>query len=96
MRYIQVPGNFGGNGVECTIAGRTDEDSDDAASGGAACSMDPDIMSLRNDLATAKYGVRIKASRGKKDRGNGLFAAKDLAAGHEILVKGPSSSPSDP
>ncbi len=95
-RYIQVPNSLGAHGVECTIAGRTDEDSDDAASGGTACSMDPDIMTLRNGLATAKHGVHVKAPRGKKDRGSGPSAAKDLAAGHEIRVKGPSSSPSDP
>ncbi len=84
-----MPGNFGCKGVECTIAGHTDEDSDDDAGGGTAYSMDPEIMTLRNELATAKHGVHVKASRGKTDRGSGLFAAKDLAAGHEILVNGP-------
>ncbi len=88
-RYIQVPNNYGLHGVECTIAGRTDEDSDDAASGGTACSMDTAIMTKRNALAGEKYGVYVKASKGKQDCGNGLFAAKDLNAGHEIIVKGP-------
>jgi hypothetical protein len=88
-KYIQVPRNYGRQGVACTIAGRTDEDSDDAASGGTACSMDTDIMTKRNALAGEKYGVYVKASKGKQDCGNGLFAAKDLNTGHEIIVKGP-------
>ena len=89
LRYIQVPGSYGCNGVICTIAGRSDEDSDDDASGGTAFSMDSRIVSLRNVSSIAKYGVHIKASLVKKDAGSGLFAARDLASGHEILVKGP-------
>jgi hypothetical protein len=89
LKYIQVPGNHGRNGVTCTIAGRSDEDSDDDASGGTAFSMDSRIVSLRNVSAISKYGVHIKASLVKKDAGSGLFAARDLASGHEIQVKGP-------
>ncbi len=88
LRYIQLPCNAGIRGVRCTIAGRTQEDSDSDASGGTAASMVKHVLSHRSDSASAKHGVHVKASRGKRDAGSGLFAVKGLPAGHEIVVDG--------
>ncbi len=89
LRYIQLPGSWGPKGVHCTIAGRTEEDSDNDASGGTAASMDAHVLLHRSDSLSAKYGVHVKASRGKRDAGSGLFAAKGLPSGRVIVVPGP-------
>ena len=95
-KHIQLTGNFGLRRVCCTIAGRTDEDSDNEASGGTAESMETHILTVRNNSAKTKHGVTVKASRGIVDAGNGLFADVDPASGHEIVVMGPIFETEEP
>ena len=80
-KFITVPGNAGPKSTLIPLpTERNPEDSDEDETGGAASSMDHEVVSKRNQSMMNKHKLKIQRSTGPDGTGNGLFTAAALEA----------------
>ena len=93
-KFITVPGNAGPKRTLIPLpTERNPEDSDEYETGGAASSMDHEVVSKRNVNMMKKHKLNIQRSSGPDGTGNGLFTAAALEANTLLPIKGFCSKP---